>query len=181
MILYVHIHFDNWLICYGLVTAQASLHTISLWFIWTLNLASLQSAIGPLGWDNWFSISHRDGWNNIQNGPDDQDLANLPAAPHFDLRRLLSASQRADLSGLDCRPIYIHLKSADSEWARARCCHCEHPPKSWTCSSGLREHHAPVCLLWQTPPPLRKYHFVIQHTQYEASAWVTASSIAEIP
>lgn len=141
MILYIRIRFHNWLICYGLVTAQASLHTISLWFIWTLNLASLQPAIGPLGWDNWFCISHRDGWNNIQ---DERDLANLPAAPHFDLRRPLSAGQTANLSGFDCCPIYVRLKSADSEWVRARCCQCEHPPKSWTCSSGLREHHAPA-------------------------------------
>lgn len=76
-------------------TAQASLHTISLWFIWTLNLASLQPAIAPLGWDNWFCISHRDGWNNIQDGRDDRDLANLPAAPHFDLRRVLRAGQKS--------------------------------------------------------------------------------------
>lgn len=147
-------------------TAQASLHTISLWFIWTLNLASLQTTIGPLGWDNWFCISHWEGWNNIQDGWDDRDLANLPAATHFDLCRLLSASQSARQFIRVWLLPYIHpfLKSADSEWVRARRCHCEHPPKSWTRSSRLREHHAPLCLLWQTLPPLRKYHFVIQHT-----------------
>ena len=87
------------------------------WFIWTLNLASLQPAIGPLGWDNWFCISHRDGWNNIQDGRDDLDLANpFPAAaPHFDL---LPVCQGANLSGFDRCPTYIRLKSADSEWAK---------------------------------------------------------------
>lgn len=69
----------------------------------------------------------------------------------------------ANSSGFDCCPIYIRFKKC-WQWVRARRCHCEHPPKSWTRSSGLREHHAPLCLLWQTLPPLRKYHFVIQHT-----------------
>lgn len=138
MIPCIRIHFDNWLICYGLVTAQASLCTISLWFIWTLNLASLQPAIGPLGWDNWFCISHRDGWNNIQDGrgspgprqpPPPAPLAQL-AAPHFDLScRLLSAGQRAAVWLLSRIHPFKKEKSADSERVRARCCHCEHPSK----------------------------------------------------
>lgn len=96
-------------------------------------LASLQPANGPLGWDNWFCISHWKGWNNIQDGQYDRELANLPAAPYFDCRCALSTGQRTNLSGFHCCPIYIRLKSADRECSQR--CHCEHPPKSWTCSS----------------------------------------------
>lgn len=133
--MHIHIHFDNWLICNGLVTAQASLHTISLWFIWSLKLASLQPAIGALGWDNWFCISHRIGWNNIQDGQDDRDLANLPhIAPHFDLHRLPSVGPSANLSGRFWLLSRTHPLKKCWQWASER----KHPPKSWTCSSGLR-------------------------------------------
>lgn len=169
-------------------TAVASLHTISLWFIWTLNLASLQPAIGPLGWDNWFCISHQKGWNNIQDGWDDRDIANLPAAPHFDLCRLLNVGQRARVYLLS----HTHLLKNQLTASK--------PELSTVTTSILqRAEHAALasgsttpqlCLLWQTLPSLRKHHFVIQHTQHaqfhpaqctKASAWITASSIAEMP
>lgn len=39
---------------------------------------NLKDAVRPLGWDNWLCVNQRDGWNIIQRGCDDQDLASLP-------------------------------------------------------------------------------------------------------
>lgn len=149
--------------------AQVPLHTISPWFIWTLNLARLHTAIGPLGRDNWSCISHQDGWNNIQDGwagtlPTTLLLISISNVCWTPARGPIYQCKRVWLSS------YISIKKC-WQWVRAQRCHCEHPPKSWTRSSLLREHHAPLCLPWQSLPPFRKYHSVIQRTVCSVSFW----------
>lgn len=143
---------------FTLVTGFLSRHcTRSLQFIWTLNLASLQPVIAPLGWDNWFSISHGEGWNNIQDGRDDRDLASFPLMFHILISVVCWPSARKPIYPGFIVAVYTSgfffsfFQKKCWQWAELSVVTVSILQKAETCSSGLRDHHAPTLFALADP------------------------------
>lgn len=99
-------------------------------------------------------INQRDGWNIIQRGCDDRDPAAIATAPHPQPDFWRSVFQKV-LTGRGC---------------------CRHPPTCWTCSPGLRERPARICMLRLNV--VRRYRCRSQ--QRAGWSWAGASAPSEI-